>query len=267
MEILTSKCSNGHSQKWKCHESAPLACKKCDQEEKDKKKKQMKAFEDQQRRERTQQAHNKRMEELDDELKRIKQDLRDSTLEHERRKALAQKEKDIADAKQQLITSFSDNTMKTRASHVMNDPPKPKPRLGTTIQKLDPRNATRRVVDTTDQAITQPPKQSPSNVEWQRQKDVENASNKAIDDIMGMTGLETVKSQVLKIKAKVDTCIRQNSGFQDERFGVVLLGNPGTGENLVIHSWPSALTQVICHRQNNSCSPLRKVFGLDEGST
>ena len=47
---------------------------------------------------------------------------------------------------------------------------------------------------------------------------------------MSMTGLEAVKSQVLKIKAKVEACIRQNSGFHDERFGVVFLGNPGTGE-------------------------------------
>lgn len=238
MEILRLKCPNGHDQKWKCHESAPLVCRKCDQEEKDEKKRQMKAFKDQQRREQAQQEHNKRMKELDEELEKIKQDHRDSKLDLERRKALEQKKKDIADAKKQSIAFVSDRTMKEQASHVMNDPVKPDSKPVTTTQKLDPQKTIRRVVDTTDKVTPKPPKQSPSSIEWQRQKDVENASNKAIDDIMAMTGLESVKSQVLKIKAKVDTCIRQNSGLQDERFGVVLLGNPGTGENLFFYSRP-----------------------------
>jgi hypothetical protein len=46
---------------------------------------------------------------------------------------------------------------------------------------------------------------------------------------MDMIGLEEVKSQVLRIKAKIDTAIRQNTDFKEERFGVTLLGNPGTG--------------------------------------
>jgi hypothetical protein len=46
---------------------------------------------------------------------------------------------------------------------------------------------------------------------------------------MDMIGLEDVKSKVLKIKAKIDTVIRQGTDVKDERFGVTLLGNPGTG--------------------------------------
>ena len=51
---------------------------------------------------------------------------------------------------------------------------------------------------------------------------------------MEMIGLEDVKSQVLKIKAKVDTSIRQHTDLKKERFGLVLLGNPGTGK--LIHA-------------------------------
>jgi hypothetical protein len=52
---------------------------------------------------------------------------------------------------------------------------------------------------------------SPSKTEWQRQRDIENASNPAIDEIMEMIGLEAVKDQVLRIKSKVETCIRQGT--------------------------------------------------------
>jgi DNA replication protein DnaC len=60
---------------------------------------------------------------------------------------------------------------------------------------------------------------------------MENASNKAIYSIMGMVGLEAVKSTILNIKAKVEVTIRQNTDLKHERFNAALLGNPGTGKN------------------------------------
>jgi hypothetical protein len=73
---------------------------------------------------------------------------------------------------------------------------------------------------------------SPSRDLWQRQKDLEGADNEAIDAIMEMIGLEEVKSQVLDIKAKIDTAVRQNASLKDERFNITFLGNPGTGISL-----------------------------------
>jgi hypothetical protein len=70
---------------------------------------------------------------------------------------------------------------------------------------------------------------SDSELEWKRQKDVEGAHNDAIDAIMDMTGLESIKKQVLGIKAKIDTSARQGSSLNQESFNVVFLGNPGTG--------------------------------------
>ena len=58
---------------------------------------------------------------------------------------------------------------------------------------------------------------------------MEGADNANIDAIMSMTGLEEVKAQVLKIKAKIDVSKRQGTSESDERFNVVLQGNPGTG--------------------------------------
>jgi hypothetical protein len=232
-EILNLKCLNGHDQKWRCHESAPLSCRKCDQEEKDRKRKQTKAFEEQQRRERDQKEHTKRMAEVEEEIERLQQNRRDARLNEDRKKALDQKRKDLAEAKQQFIVSLKTTDVQEQTSQTMDDGSQRKstPKLASLSDKGPPQASSSRVIDTTDKSAQQPLKISPASIEWQRQKDIENASNKAIDDIMAMTGLEAVKTQVLKIKAKVDTCIRQNSGFHDERFGVVLLGNPGTGEN------------------------------------
>lgn len=71
-----------------------------------------------------------------------------------------------------------------------------------------------------------PPK---SEQEWARQKRVEGADNDAMDELMAMTGLEDVKEQFLTIKARVDTCLRQETDLKKERFGMTFCGNPGTG--------------------------------------
>ena len=71
--------------------------------------------------------------------------------------------------------------------------------------------------------------ESSANKEWSRQKRVEGAQNDAIDSIMSMIGLESIKDQALAIKAKIDTSIRQSSSLKKERFNAVFLGNPGTG--------------------------------------
>ena len=75
-------------------------------------------------------------------------------------------------------------------------------------------------------------KPSGAKAEWERQKEMEGAVNDALDSIMEMTGLEKVKEQVLSIKTKVDTALRQGTSLLNERFNVAMLGNPGTGMSL-----------------------------------
>ena len=60
---------------------------------------------------------------------------------------------------------------------------------------------------------------------------MDGADNEHIDAIMEMTGLEEVKEQVLNIKDKVDMSIMQDTTAKHERFHIVLLGNPGTGND------------------------------------
>jgi hypothetical protein len=73
-------------------------------------------------------------------------------------------------------------------------------------------------------------KESAAARDWQDQKDYENASNDALDSLVAMIGLESVKNKFLNIKTKVDTVIRQGADLKDERFSAALLGNPGTGK-------------------------------------
>lgn len=75
-----------------------------------------------------------------------------------------------------------------------------------------------------------PPLHSEASAEWKRQKENEGAQNDAIDAIMEMSGLEKVKDQILRIKAKVEVAARQGTSLKNERFSVSMLGNPGTGK-------------------------------------
>jgi hypothetical protein len=72
---------------------------------------------------------------------------------------------------------------------------------------------------------------SSAAADWEYQKKFEGARSEEIDSLMNMIGLEDVKQKFLAIKSKVDTATRQNINLKDERFGTVLIGNPGTGKS------------------------------------
>ena len=71
--------------------------------------------------------------------------------------------------------------------------------------------------------------QSNARDEWDFMKKSQGCKNTALDQLMEMIGLETVKDQFLSVKSSVDTKIRQGVSLADERFSCSLLGNPGTG--------------------------------------
>ena len=48
---------------------------------------------------------------------------------------------------------------------------------------------------------------------------------------MDLIGLESVKTQVLDVKLKIDTSLLQGASMDKERFSTLLLGNPGTGKH------------------------------------
>lgn len=77
------------------------------------------------------------------------------------------------------------------------------------------------------------PKKSAAKDTWEKQKKYHNAQSDEIDALMDMIGLESIKDKFLGIKAKADTSLRQGVELKEERYGAVLLGNPGTGKTTV----------------------------------
>ena len=220
--VLDATCPKGHVRRWKCYTAAPVACPTCEKEAKALQQKLDKAFEEQRRRDRKAQEHAKQMADLQDQMDVATQNLHDNQVVNERLQAIQQKQKDVAAvvalAQKAPAPTMQPETTRKKSTKI-NDP------------ELIPQGSTAQP-ETTMPVYAQhssSEEKSAAALEWQRQKDVENASNDAIDAIMEMVGLEEVKSQILRIKAKVELSLRQGTDVRGERFNVALLGNPGTG--------------------------------------
>lgn len=222
--VLSEKCSKGHVKSWRCHQNAPTSCQQCERDANMLVRKQQKALELHEQRERDEREHTKRMAELDEQMEAERQKLKDAQLSKERSLAAQQKLKDLENLK-----ALDHDPQKMPIQKIESHAPSnkavqniPKPKINET--RHDPI------------AFLPAPAQashenheSGARKEWQYQKNSENASNDAIDSVMEMIGLEEVKAQILRIKAKVDVSLRQNSNLKDDRFNTVFQGNPGTG--------------------------------------
>lgn len=244
--ILTQKCLNGHNQSWECHAVAPLACPRCERDKKEAVKRAQKALEESLKRDEKIQKHLKEVAKLEEEMEQIVQSLKDARLDSEQRTILAQKRMDLAAAKEQA--NRPENSHKEVPTDIdSNDHPNPRnlPFKEFSTTSPGPASSTpgqhSKLREHIETAVEH--NKSRSKTEWQRQKDQENAHNPAIDKIMEMIGLEDVKAQVLKIKAKVETSIRQGTDLSKERLGLVLLGNPGTGISSL---------EIFNHRSNHA---------------
>ncbi|KAJ7035052.1 P-loop containing nucleoside triphosphate hydrolase protein [Mycena alexandri] len=251
--IMQSKCPKGHPQSWMCCKGIPVTCGKCEHEARRAEEKRKKEFELQQKRDAAQLEYAQKLAAIDAEIAARNLEAQDARIESERSQVIRQKEKDLEEAKTRL----------TRAPGVGAPPVPPKsPRLSNPIAAIPPNpthepSATASPVDRHRDSQS-PPRHSegsgrsnvleipvsPSRDIWQRQKDLEGADNEAIDEIMEMIGLEEVKSQVLDIKAKIDTAVRQNASLKDERFNITFLGNPGTGKTTVGRIYAKFLSSV-----------------------
>ena len=192
-------------------------------------------FERQQKRDQERRDHAARMTELDEQIRKFREAATDNREFQEMQNALEQKRQDLEDARLRVVRlpelnlkptkplNSSTSTLPLRPQAVSLD--KGTSEAGSSIAS-DVRNVVTKALPV--QTI------SSSEIEWERQKRLDNCSNNAIDSLMVMTGLEEVKAQFLTIKARIDTALRQNIDLKNERFGIVLLGNPGTGRNAYI---------------------------------
>ena len=227
--VSSVQCPNGHPQEWKCHKGPPPTCIKCERQQELAEKKRQERFAQQEKRDAEQRDHERQMAELVADEARQRETIRNAQEANERKRALEQKRMDVEAAAEQARAATSPLTrvlsrpeppcsMDSSSAASVPVAPIPKPQPTPTVSIPPP---------TSGPAAK--PKISAAKEEWERQKRVENAVNPPIDAIMAMTGLEDVKKQVLKIKSKVDTSIRQGTDLKGERFNIAMLGNPGTG--------------------------------------
>lgn len=246
-DLLSTQCSNGHIQKWKCHQGAPFTCRSCEAEDEARKRKKEAAYKLQQDREAAAQAHIKNVEELDAQIEAAKQQLANGRLAREREAVLEQKRRDLqnaiaAAAPKPHPSSFNfENYARTEdygdlpESDTSSETDNSSPKLDFSESRKDirGRKATEKessvANNDTDESSTKL-RPTESRKEWLRQKEIENASNEAIDEIMDLVGLEDVCAQVLSIKDKIEISQRQNLDMKRERFSIIFQGNPGTGE-------------------------------------
>ncbi|KAF4954616.1 hypothetical protein FSARC_12056 [Fusarium sarcochroum] len=86
--------------------------------------------------------------------------------------------------------------------------------------------------------------ESPSRLEWLRQKEVEKSENKYLDRIMSLPGLEEAKAFFLHAKAKVKASQRRETDFKKENFDAVFMGSEGTGKTMLARLYAKYLVSL-----------------------
>ena len=228
--VLHDQCPKGHKRSWECHRPPPKVCIKCEEDAKRRQDEQQRALKMQEKRDRDAKDHLARMSKLDDMLESERQRTKDAQASRERTAAIRQKEQDL-----EKIRALADESDCLPAQPQMQAAP-----ISAADRSIHAQTSTHPISNNPLLApdLAKPKaherqtrRESSAKEEWENQKRLDNASNDAIDSVMDMVGLEEVKLQILRIKAKIDACVRQNSDMKDDRLNVAFLGNPGTGMN------------------------------------
>lgn len=219
--IVSSKCEKGHALSWRCRDLRPQSCRTCENEKKAKERKLQQDHARQKKREQESQEHAEHMAKVEDQLRIMREKAEDGRRSRDMAQTLEQKKRDLEDAER--LAGPPPIDIKATATCHVNPYTSPDMPITSSQPAQSSLNG-----PTTLQSESKPLR-SPSEAAWERQKQVDNASSDSIDSLMRMTGLEEVKTQFLKIKARIETAQRQGTDMKDERFGIVLLGNPGTG--------------------------------------
>ncbi|KAF2742814.1 P-loop containing nucleoside triphosphate hydrolase protein [Sporormia fimetaria CBS 119925] len=250
--ILSSTCPNKHKTTRKCHEQV-AHCRKCEAEVRAREKKRQRDHQLDEEREAKQRAYAARLVEIENEMQHQKRLLKDQAEDRDRQQALEQKEQDLRNLKLRVQNPVKPPLPVSSTPKATATPPNDN--SGRQSENGGPNTTSNHTKNTTTDAKATSPDQdqnqdqsdwdkSEARDDWEWQKKYEGAENEALDSLMPMIGLESVKQKFLAIKVKVDTVVRQNVSLKGERFGAALLGNPGTGKTTVARHYSKFLVEV-----------------------
>lgn len=253
LHIEKDRCPQNHKLHWHCWKGRPTFCSKCEALVKEQEAKLKRDFDLEEQRKAKEAEFKKQLEKIDGEIRTRQQEIQDRGVERDRAIFLLQRAEDLAG-----ITSTLEQTT-LYSAFPTSYPAQSNPSANAAVEERDPptaghsnqgpspstTNLSKYKKDKKDQAPAQKPRAPSAAVQtWEHQKTTEGASNAAIESIMQMIGLDDVQQRFLNIKSNVETIVRQGTDLKAERFGAVLLGNPGTGKTTVARLYAKLLASV-----------------------
>ncbi|KAI3581425.1 P-loop containing nucleoside triphosphate hydrolase protein [Fusarium oxysporum f. sp. albedinis] len=109
--------------------------------------------------------------------------------------------------------------------------------------------------------------ESPSRIEWLRQKKVEKAENKYLDRVMSLTGLEEVKAFFLQAKARVKAAQRRETDLKKENFDAVFMGGEGTGKTMLARLYAKYLISLGVVKKSGVFSGINRFSAYNMSKT
>ena len=220
---MEDKCSKSHTITWECWKKS-IPCPKCEAEVRKLEKQRIRNHNLDVKRQEKEREYTRKLAEIDAEIAHEKRLQREGRDQIDRENTLRQRQEDLKRAREATTretTSPSTDSIKVpqqTGSKTTNST------SSKTQNPSIPANSKSKTNESNTSKMV-----SKAKDEWEYQKRCEGAADKHLDTLMDMIGLESIKAQILTIKTKIDTCVRQGTNLNEERFGVALLGNPGTG--------------------------------------